>query len=212
MKEVLEPEWPDPPLADYPEESYMDTRNNQKLSKLPTLPTVELPPKKTTKITDPPSSGGGGGYFPQTKTCKPPEKKISPPVQPKMAMAGLDKLQEYNQEFKQWQLRLVGQVLDNKEMIKAFVTGLQSKILVVLLKDGYKFKEIKTLEKWQKAAEMAVAKFEKKAGQESTAKKLKLVRLLLQKLKEVTVWNQMKQLFKLDRKKIIEELAIKFLE
>jgi Retroviral aspartyl protease len=101
--------------------------------------------------------------------------------------------------------------LDNKETIRAYITGLQSKILTVLLKDGYKFKEIKMLAKWQKATEMAVAKFEKKAGQESTAEK-KLVRLPLQKLKEITVWNQMKKLSKSDRKKIIEELAIKFLE
>jgi hypothetical protein len=92
-----------------------------------------------------------------------------------------------------------------------YVTGLQSKILTVLLKDGYKFKEIKTLAKWQKAAEMAVAKFKKKAGQESTAEKTS-VRPPLQKLKEITVWNQMKKLSKNDRKKIIEELAIKFLE
>jgi hypothetical protein len=50
---------------------------------------------------------------------------------------------------------------------------------VVLLKDSYQFKEIKILAKWQKAVEMAVAKFEKKVGQESTAEKMKLVRLLL---------------------------------
>jgi hypothetical protein len=66
-----------------------------------------------------------------------------------MKAEGLDKLREYNQEFKRWQLRLVGRILDNKETIKAYVTGLQSKILTVLLKDGYKFKEIKMLAKWQ---------------------------------------------------------------
>jgi hypothetical protein len=60
-------------------------------------------------------------------------------------------------------------------------------------------------------AEIAVAKFKKKAGQESTAKK-KSVRPPLQKLKEITMWNQMKQLSKSDRKKVIEELAIKFLD
>jgi hypothetical protein len=86
-----------------------------------------------------------------------------------MKEGGLDKLREYNQAFKRWQLRLVGRILDNKETIRAYVTRLQSKILAVLLKDGYKFKEIKTVAKWQKATEMAVAKFEKKAGQESTA-------------------------------------------
>jgi hypothetical protein len=127
-----------------------------------------------------------------------------------MKTGGLDKLREYNQEFKRWQLRLVGRVLDNKETIKAYVAGLQSKILTVLLKDGYKFKEIKMLAKWQKAAEMAVARFKKKTGQKSTTKKP--VRSPLQKLKEVTVWNQMKKLSKSNRKKIIEELAIKFLE
>jgi RNase H-like domain found in reverse transcriptase/Reverse transcriptase (RNA-dependent DNA polymerase) len=128
-----------------------------------------------------------------------------------MKAGGLEQLWEYNQEFKCWQLWLVGRVLDNKETIRAYVTGLQSKILTVLLKDGYKFKDIKTLTKWQKAAELAVAKFEKKVAQEGTTKK-KPTRSPLQKLKEVTVWNQMKKLSKSDRKKIIEELAIKFLE
>jgi hypothetical protein len=211
MEEILEPELPDPPPADHPEDIYMDIKDNQEPSKLPVLPTIEAP-RKTTKTTSPPPSGGGEGYFPQTKTCKPQKKKIPPPVQPKMEMGRLDKLREYKQEFKQWQLRLVGCVLDNKETIKAYVTGLQSKILVVLLKDSYKFKEIKTLAKWQKAVEKAVAKFEKKAGQESTAKKTKLVRLPLQKLKEITVWSQMKQLSRSDGKKIIKELTIKFLE
>jgi hypothetical protein len=128
-----------------------------------------------------------------------------------MKMGGLSQLREYNQEFKRWQLRLVGRVLDNKKTIKAYVTGLQSKILTVLLKDGYKFKEIKTLAKCQKVAELAVARFEKKAGQKSTAEKTS-VRPPLQKLKEMTVWNQMKKLSKTNRKKIIKELAIKFLE
>jgi hypothetical protein len=54
--------------------------------------------------------------------------------------------------------------LDNKETIRAYVAGLQSKILTVLLKDGYKFKEIKMLARWQKAAEMAITKFKKKGG------------------------------------------------
>jgi hypothetical protein len=202
MEEELEPEPPDLPV-------HMDTKQDPEPSKLPMLPTVQLP--KTTDATGPSSSGGGGGYFLQTKARKTQKKKIPPPVQPRMKTGGLDKLWEYNQEFKRWQLRLVGRVLDNKETIKAYVTGLQSKILTVLLKDGYKFKEIKTLAKWQKAAEIAVAKFEKKVGQESTAEK-GLVRLPLRKLKEITVWNQMKKLSKSDRKKIIEELAIKFLE
>jgi hypothetical protein len=203
MEENLEP--PDPPV-------HMDTKQDPEPSKLPTLPTVKLLAKKTTKFTNLSPSGGGGGYIPETKARKTPKKKIPPPVQPKMKTGGLEQLREYNQEFKRWQLRLVGRVLDNKETIRAYVTGLQSKILTVLLKDGYKFKDIKTLAKWQKAAEMAVAKFEKKAGQESTADRQKSVRLPLQKLKEITVWKQMKQLSKADRKKIIEELAIKFLE
>jgi hypothetical protein len=189
----------------------MDTKQDPELSKLPTLPTIKLSNKKTMETTGSSPSGGGGGYFPQTKTRKPQKKKILPPVQPKMKKGGLDKLREYNQEFKQWQLRLVGHILDNKETIRAYITRLQSKILTVLLKDGYKFKEIRTLTKWQKAAEMAVAKFEKRVGQESTAEK-KSVRPPLQKLKEITVWNQMKKLSKSNRKKIIEELAIKFLK
>jgi hypothetical protein len=142
MEENLEPEPPDPHPTD---QVYMDTKQDPEPLKLPALPTVEPPPKAKPTKSSP--SGGGGGYFPQTKTCKTPKKKIPPPVQPKMKVGGLDKLREYNQEFKQWQLRLVGRVLDNKETIKAYVTGLQSKILTVLLKDGYKFKEIKTLAK-----------------------------------------------------------------
>jgi hypothetical protein len=119
MEEVLEPEPPDPL-----ENENMDIKEDPEPSKLPALPTTELPPKKNTRTTEPSSSGGGGGYFPQIKTCKPQKKKIPPPVQPKMKTGGLDKLREYNQEFKQWQLRLVGRVLDNKETIKAYVSGL----------------------------------------------------------------------------------------
>jgi hypothetical protein len=77
---------------------------------------------------------------------------------------------------------------------------------------GHKFKETKTLAKWQQAAETAVAKREEKVGQESTAEKTKSVRPPLQKLKEINVWEQMKKLTKTDRKKIIEEMAIKFLD
>jgi hypothetical protein len=196
MEEDVKLEPPDPPV---------DTNTTQN-------PEPSKPPMNIPKTTEATRSSGGGGYFPQTKNRKTPKKKIPPPVQPKMKTGGLEQLREYNQEFKRWQLRLVGRVLDNKETIRAYVTGLQSKILTVLLKDGYKFKEIKTLAKWQKATEMAVARFQKKAGQESTAEKQKSVRPPLQKLKEMTVWKQMKQLSKADRKKIIEELAIKFLE
>jgi hypothetical protein len=222
---LIEPRTPNPePETEYPEDLYMEenleppdplvyteTKRDPEPPKLPMLPTVELLAKKTTKPTSPSPSGGGGGYVPLTKARRTLKKKIPLPVQPKMKAGGLEQLREYNQEFKHWQLWLVGHVLDNKETIRAYVTGLQSKILMVLLKDGYKFKDIKTLAKWQKAAELAVAKFEKKVAQEGTTEK-KSARSPLQKLKEVTVWNQMKKLLKSDRKKIIKELAIKFLE
>jgi predicted ribosome-associated RNA-binding protein Tma20 len=60
--------------------------------------------------------------------------------------------------------------------------------------------------------ETAVAKREEKVGQESTAEKTKSVRLPLQKLKELKVWEQMKKLSKANQKKIIEETAIKCLD
>jgi hypothetical protein len=217
---LIEPRTPNPePETNYPDDLYMeedikleppdppvntDTKQDPEPSK---LPTGKLP--KTTETTR--SSGGGGGYFPPTKTRKMLKKKIPPPIQPKMKAGGLDQLREYNLEFKRWQLRLVGRGQENKETIKAYVAGLQSKILTVLLKDGYKFKEIETLAKWQKAAELAVARFERQAKQAIVDEK-KLTRTPLQRLKEITVWKQMKQLSKTDRKKIIEELAIKFLE
>jgi hypothetical protein len=108
-------------------------------------------------------------------------------------------------------MRLAGCVNDSKGTIKAYVSGLANKIILMLLKDGHEFKKTKTLEKWQQAAETAVAKREEKAGQESTAEKTKSVRPPLHKLKELKVWEQMKKLTKADRKKIIEETAIKFL-
>jgi hypothetical protein len=49
-------------------------------------------------------------------------------------------------------------------------------------------------------------------GQESTAEKTKSVRLPLQKLKKLKLWNDMKKLTKANRKKIINELAIKILD
>jgi hypothetical protein len=70
-----------------------------------------------------------------------------------MKKGGLKNLQEYNQEFKQWQMQLVGCIIDSKETIKAYVSGLDNKVLLMLLKDGHKFKETKTLAKWQQAAE-----------------------------------------------------------
>src|SRR5580693_9156258 len=109
-------------------------------------------------------------------------------------------------------MRLVGRVNDDKETIKAYVSGLANKVMLMLLKDGHEFKKTKTLAKWQQAAETAVAKGKGKAGQESTAEKTKSVRPPLQKLKEMKVWEQMKRLTKADRTKIIEETAIKFLD
>jgi hypothetical protein len=170
---LIEPQTPNPePEAEYPEDLYMeetleplDPPVHMDTKRDPEPPTVELPTKETTKPTSPSTSGGGGGYVPLIKARKTSKKKIPPPVQPKMKVGGLEQLREYNQEFKRWQLRLVGRVLDNKETIRAYVIGLQSKILTVLLKNGCKFKDIKTLAKWQKAAELAVAKFEKKVAQ-----------------------------------------------
>jgi len=80
-------------------------------------------------------------------------------------------------------MRLVGRVNNNKETIKAYVSGLANKIILMLLKDRHEFKKTKTLVKWQTAAEAAVARREDKAGQESTAEKTKSVRPPLQKLK-----------------------------
>jgi hypothetical protein len=214
---LIEPRTPNQePETEYPDNLYMEEDVKLEPPDPPVInkqePEPSKPPTNTLpKVPETTRSSGGGGYFPQAKTCKTPKKKIPPPVQPKMKIGGLEQLREYNQEFKRWQLRLVGRILDDKKTIKAYVTGLQSKILTVLLKDGYKFKEIKTLAKWQKAAEMAVARFEKKTGQEDTTTR-KPSKSPLQKLKEIAVWNQMKKLSKSDRKKIIEELAIKFLD
>jgi hypothetical protein len=129
-----------------------------------------------------------------------------------MKKGGLKDLQQYNQDFKQWRMRLVGRLDDNKETIKAYVPGLANRIVLMLLKDGHEFKKMKTLTKWQSAVETAVAKCENKVGQESTAENTKLVRPLLQKLKELKVWEQMTRLTKADRTKIIKETAIKLLD
>jgi hypothetical protein len=135
----------------------------------PTPLTQKNVQNKTTEYTP-----SGGGYFPQTTTQKKRQKKkIPPPIQPKMKKGGLKDLQEYNQNFKRWQMRLVGRINDNKETIKAYVSGLANKVILMLLKDGHEFKKTKTLAKWQSAAEVAVAKREDKAGQESTAEKKK---------------------------------------
>jgi vacuolar-type H+-ATPase subunit I/STV1 len=109
-------------------------------------------------------------------------------------------------------MRFVGHIIDNKETIKAYISGLNNRVLLMLLKDGHKFKETKKLAKWQQVAETAVIKCEEKVGLESTTEKTKLVRLPLQKLKEFTIWNQMKRLTKANRKQIIEETTIKFLD
>jgi hypothetical protein len=206
-EEILEPEI-------HHEDEQMDTGKDPDPPEPPQLIAAPIPPaqknvqNKTTEYVP-----SGGGYFPQTTTQKKHQRKrIPPPVQPKMKKGGLKDLQQYNQDFKWWQMRLVGRVNDNKETIKAYVLGLANKVILMLLKDGHEFKKTKTLAKWQSAAETAVAKREDKAGQESTAEKTKSVRPPLQKLKEINVWEQMKKLTKTDRKKIIEETAIKFLD
>jgi hypothetical protein len=120
-----------PEHKDYPDNLYMEEAPKQQKPlaieypinlpmEIQRDPNPPEPPALPKKATSPLSSGGGGGYFPLTKTRKTPKKEIPPPVQPKMKVGGLDKLQEYNQDFKHWQLRLVGHVLDNKETIKAY--------------------------------------------------------------------------------------------
>jgi Reverse transcriptase (RNA-dependent DNA polymerase) len=192
----------------------MDTGKDPDPPEPPQLIAAPTPTKQeTTQTKTTEHAPSGGGYFPPTTTQKKRQrKKIPPPIQPKMKKGGLKDLQQYNQEFKRWQMRLVGCINDNKETIKAYVSGLANKVMLMLLKDGHEFKKTKTLVKWQQAAETAVAKREGKAGQESTAEKTKSVRPPLHKLKELKVWEQMKKLMKADRKKIIEETAIKFLD
>jgi hypothetical protein len=208
----MEEEAPEPKVHN--EDEQMDTGKDPDPPEPPQLIAAPTPPmQKNTQTKATEHAPSGGGYFPQTGTRKTrPKKKVSPPVQPKMKKGGLKDLQQYNQDFKRWRMRLVGRVNDDKETIKAYVSGLANKVMLMLLKDGHKFKETKTLAKWQQAAETAVAKREGKAGQESTAEKTKLVRLPLQKFKELKVWEQMKRLTKADRKKIIKEMAIKFLD
>jgi hypothetical protein len=205
-EEILEPENHD--------NEPMDTGKDPDSPEPPQLIAAPTPlTQKTTQSKTTEHAPSGGGYFPQTTTRKTRQKKkVLPPVQPKMKKGGLKDLQQYNQDFKRWQMRLIGRVNDNKETIKAYVSGLANKIILMLLKDGHEFKKTKTLAKWQTAAEAAVAKREDKAGQESTAEKTKSVRPPLQKLKEMKVWEQMKKLSKADRQKIIEETAIKFLD
>jgi hypothetical protein len=76
----------------------------------PPLPVAAPTQKPTqTKITE--QGPSGGGYFPQTTNQKKrPRKKISPPVQPKMKKEGLKDLQQYNQDFKRWRMRLIGRI------------------------------------------------------------------------------------------------------
>jgi Retroviral aspartyl protease len=208
----MEEEVPEP--EEHHEDEPMDTGKDPDPPEPPQLIAAPTPlAQKTAQTKTTEHAPSGGGYFPQMATRKTRQKKkIPPPVQPKMKKGGLKDLQQYNQDFKRWQMRLVGRVHDNKETIKAYVSGLANRIILMLLKDGQEFKKTKTLAKWQSAAEAAVAKREDKAGQESTAKKKKSVRLPLQKFKELKVWEQMKRLTKADRKKIIEETAIKFLD
>jgi hypothetical protein len=208
----MEEEIPEPEI--HHKDEQMDTGKDPDPPEPPQLIAAPTPPAQKnvqTKTTEHTSSGGG--YFPQTTNQKKRQrKKIPPPVQPKMKKGGLKDLQQYNQDFKWWQMRLVGRINNNKETIKAYVSGLANKIILMLLKDGHEFKKTKTLAKWQQAAETVVAKREGKVGQESTAEKTKSVRPPLHKLKELKVWEQMKKLTKADRTKIIEETAIKFLD
>jgi hypothetical protein len=208
----MEEEIPEP--KEHHEKEQMDTGKDPDPPEPPQLIAAPTPPtQKTTQTKGTEHTLSGGGYFPPTITQKKQQrKKVPPPVQPKMKKGGLENLRQYNQDFKRWQMRLVGRINDNKETIKAYVSGLANKVILMLLKDGHEFKKTKTLAKWQSAAEVAVAKREDKAGQESTAEKTKLVRPPLHKLKELKVWEQMKKLTKADRKKIIEETAIKFLD
>jgi hypothetical protein len=208
----IEEEIPEPET--HHESEHMDTGKDPdppeppQLIAAPTPSTQKVTQTKTTEHTP-----SGGGYLPQTTTQKRrPKKKVPPPVQPKMKKGRLEDIRQYNQDFKRWQMRLIGRVNDNKETIKAYVSGLANKVILMLLKDGHDFKKTKTLAKWQSAAEAAVAKREDKAGQESTTEKTKSARPPLQKFKELKVWEQMKRLTKADRKKIIEETAIKFLD
>jgi hypothetical protein len=53
MEENLEPKPLDPPLVNHPEDVYMNIEEDQEPSKLPILPTVETPPRKTTEATGP---------------------------------------------------------------------------------------------------------------------------------------------------------------
>jgi hypothetical protein len=198
----IEPRTPNPePEEAYPDDLYMeeeipepkdepmDTGKDPDPPEPPQLIAALIPPiQKATQTKTTEHAPSGGGYFPPTITQKKwQRKKILPPVQPKMKKGGLKDLQQYNQDFKRWRMRLVGRINDNKETIKAYISGLANKVMLMLLKDGHKFKETKTLAKWQQATETAVAKCEEKVGQESTAEKTKSVRPPLQKFKELKV-------------------------
>jgi hypothetical protein len=77
--------------------------------------------------------------------------------------------------------------------------------------EGY-YKKFKTLTRWQLVAEIAIAKYEEYGvGQIKATLKTKRVKTPLQKPKELKVQNQMKKLTTSERKKIIQDLAIKFL-
>jgi hypothetical protein len=153
MEEIPKPER-------HHEDEPMDTGKDPDPPEPPQLITAPTPPtRKVTQTKTTEHTPSGGGYFPQTtaqKKCQ--RKKIPPPVQPKMKKGGLKDLQQYNQDFKRWRMRLVSHINDDKETIKAYVSGLANKVMLMLLKDGHEFKKTKTLAKWQQAAETAVAK------------------------------------------------------
>jgi hypothetical protein len=68
-----------------------------------------------------------------------------------MKKGGLKDLQQYNQDFKRWWMRLVSHINDDKETIKAYVSGLANKVMLMLLKDGHEFKKTKH---WQNGSKL----------------------------------------------------------
>jgi hypothetical protein len=104
----MEEEIPEP--EERREDERMDMGKDPDPPEPPQLIATPTPPTQKTTQTQTTEQGLlGGGYFPQTTTQKKRQKKkILPPVQPKMKKGGLKDLQLYNQDFKRWQMRLVG--------------------------------------------------------------------------------------------------------
>jgi hypothetical protein len=122
----IEPRTPDPePEETYPNDLYMeeeipepekhyenepmDTGKDPDPPEPPQLIAAPTPPTQKTNQTKTEHVPSRGGYFPQTNTQKKRQrKKILSPVQPKMKKGGLKDLQQYNQDFKRWRMRLIG--------------------------------------------------------------------------------------------------------